>query len=82
MDSSDRIIIQKSRNELLTSSIQREMNRPEYTGESSFIPRMVRILMRAYDFRDLRNIAHPITEKAVYNEAVSIWNKLNRKDEI
>ena len=75
-----RILVQGDRNELLTSSIRREMERTEYAGDSSFLAHMVHSLCRAYDFRDLRNIDHPISEKTIYNESVSIYRKLTGQE--
>lgn len=76
----NRIIIQQSRSELLTSSIRREMNRPDYAGDSSFLSRMIKQLLRTYDFRALKDLDHPITEKAIYNEAVILWNTLKEEE--
>lgn len=72
----NRLIIQKERTEILTLAIRREINRPGYGGESSFLSRMVRILCHTYDFRHLKDITRPIEIRTVYNEAIRIWGEI------
>ena len=56
------------------------MKKPEYIPGNTFIPQLIRTLGYTYDFRDIRDINKTIGNKAIYNQAINIWNELNNPE--